>query len=402
MAIVPLPTRFSGFFTTVFDRFSHTTAGTDTDLTWADLCKHLMESHSEAEDQRIAKSILQKYHAAPQGDALAFFDLLLNDYDLTPKTAADAAAAYRAQSTQANYNTLIKATQPPRLDIFRKIANVHNGAQCLVKMRQDIRAQRKAHPDLARLDTDLLGLLSDWFNRGFLVLEPISWKTPAHILEKIIAYEAVHEIQDWDDLRRRLHPHDRRCYAFFHPRMPDDPIIFVEVALTADTPNSVDALLDATRTHTPMNQVTTACFYSISNCHAGLAGISFGNALIKQVASVIAAELPMVENFVTLSPVPLLSKHAGNGAAQTVAQYLVQGKRPDALPIDPVARFHLGNGAQLYAIHENANTSPRGARESYGTMVNYRYDLAKVDTRAEAFATAHIIAHSKPVAALLS
>jgi malonyl-CoA decarboxylase len=282
-------------------------------------------------------------------------------------------------------------------------------------MRADLLRLGRDDPALQALDWDFRHLFASWFNRGFLVLRPISWESPAHILEKIIAYEAVHAIQSWDDLRRRLHPEDRRCFAFFHPAMPDEPLIFVEVALTRGVPGSVQALLAEDREELPQNKADTAVFYSISNCQAGLASISFGNSLIKQVARDLGASLPQIKTFVTLSPIPGLVDWLRETGAdfdlsdaeamrKRAADYLLNARRPDGLPRDPVARFHLGNGAIVHRIHARADTSPKGREQSGGAMVNYLYDLARLSENHESFvarkpvpATAEVraLAHAK-------
>jgi len=246
------------------------------------------------------------------------------------------------------------------------------------------------------LDVEFQHLFNSWFNRGFLVLRPITWETPAHVLEKIIAYEAVHAIDSWDDLRSRLQPEDRRCFAFFHLAMPDEPLIFVEVALTDATPDSIQSVLSADREELLAENANTACFYSISNCQRGLRSISFGNFLIKQVAADLATELPNLEQFVTLSPIPGLVRwlSEGNGALDSAepesqqaiaAHYLISAKRDDETPYDPVARFHLGNGAEVHAVHANADLSEKGLKQSLGIMVNYRYVLSNVSTNHERY-----------------
>ena len=247
-----------------------------------------------------------------------------------------------------------------------------------------------------------------WFNPGFLVLQPIDWSTPANILEKIIAYEAVHEITSWDALRARLAPEDRRCFAFFHPRMPEEPLIFVEVALTDHTPASIEDVLQIERQALSPDDASTAVFYSISNCQAGLAGISFGNFLIKRVAQELRLEHPALTTFVTLSPVPGLMRWLGREAPDLAEQfaaddwpadadslepaftaaalrYFTRSDRPDGWPNDPVARFHLGNGAILEQINYGADKSPKGLAQSGGLMVNYQYDLDVVEANHEAF-----------------
>ena len=242
-------------------------------------------------------------------------------------------------------------------------------------------------------------------------MRPINWQSPANILEKIIAYEAVHAIDSWDDLRRRLQPADRRCFAFFHPAMPDEPLIFVEVALTKGIPGSIQGLLAEDRTPMTADEADTAVFYSISNCQAGLASISFGNSLIKQVAADLAGELGGLKTFVTLSPIPGLKGWLTKEGAQwdpdtpdtvkaDAAHYLLNAKGRGGLPFDPVARFHLGNGAIIHAVHADADTSDKGRAQSGGAMVNYLYDLKKVAQNHESFATTHKVAATAEVRAL--
>jgi malonyl-CoA decarboxylase len=285
-------------------------------------------------------------------------------------------------------------------------------------MRVDLLKRLKEHPDLARTNMDFVHLLRSWFNRGFLVLQQISWDTPARILDKIVAYEAVHQINDLDDLRRRLYPPDRRCFAFFHPSMPDEPLIFVEVALTDAVPGSIDGVLSENRTPLEADQAKVAVFYSISNCQKGLTGISFGNLLIKQVVAELSSECPLIESYVTLSPIPGLNRwlktQIDDPIASAVlndqadpedvramaARYLLNSKRSDGLPLDPVAKFHLGNGAEIYDIHSNADTSANGKATSSGAMVNYLYDLTQTERNHEDFALASTVASSKSVRAL--
>jgi malonyl-CoA decarboxylase len=290
-------------------------------------------------------------------------------------------------------------------------------------MRKDLLDVLDRRPDLGVVDRDLNHLFSSWFNRGFLVVRRIDWTTPAHILEKIIRYEAVHEISDWDDLRRRLEPADRRCFAFFHPALADDPLIFVEVALTREIPAAITPLLAPERKTLPVGQATTAVFYSISNCQEGLRGISFGNFLIKQVAEELKRELPNLDTFVTLSPAPDFSAWLGQertvdhpagltrddrqalrvldgvGWADDPAKveavrkplvsaaafYYLRAKTARGRPLDPVARFHLGNGARLERLNHLGDVSPKGLRQAHGLMVNYRYDLDAIEKNHEAF-----------------
>jgi malonyl-CoA decarboxylase len=285
-------------------------------------------------------------------------------------------------------------------------------------------------------------LLTSWFNRGFLVLRRIDWQTPAAILEKIIEYEAVHEIRGWDDLRRRLDPKDRRCFAFFHPSLVDEPLIFVEVALMREIPDTISAVLDAHRDDDDVPP-TTAVFYSISNCQEGLKGISFGNFLLKQVVEDLVRDSQSLKTFVTLSPAPSFARWLDrvlavegdgglssddrnvlaklhdprwvddvlrdNGDAEEIrpillslaAQYFLVAKSADERPVDPVARFHLGNGARLERLNWLADTSERGLREAHGLMVNYRYELSEIERNHEAYAQDGTVAASRSVKSLL-
>jgi malonyl-CoA decarboxylase len=292
----------------------------------------------------------------------------------------------------------------------------------IVAMRVDLLRLLNDHPNLARTDHDFVDMLKSWFNRGFLVLRTIDWDTPARILDKIIEYEAVHEISDLDDLRKRLYPQDRHCFAFFHPSMPDEPLIFVEVALTERIPSSITELLTERRATLEAENVKTAVFYSISNCQKGLTGISFGNLLIKQVVAELSQQFPQISDFVTLSPIPGLNEWLSNQTGNTelskialeilenrakpedlraiAASYLLNAKRKDGSPIDPVARFHLTNGAKVHNIHANADLSPNGIAQSSGVMVNYRYELSEVEKNHENFAYQSIVAADKPARAL--
>ena len=275
-------------------------------------------------------------------------------------------------------------------------------------MRQDLLKRIPDHQEFARLDVDFRHLFLSWFNRGFVVLKAIDWNTPANILEKIIAYEAVHEISNWDDLRGRLQPDDRRCFAFFHPAMADEPLVFVEVALTSAPPAAINEILEPDSAENKKTK-NTATFYSISNCQKGLQGISFGNLLIKQVASQLLQEEPGLQNFVTLSPVPgfrkwLDKEEIGEPIEEKIANYaahyLIAIKRGDGQPADPVARFHLANGAVLDRININANATQKGLEESHGVMVNYRYDLNAADANHEKYFHSHEVNASKTVKAL--
>ncbi|MEL6990963.1 MAG: malonyl-CoA decarboxylase, partial [Pseudomonadota bacterium] len=327
------------------------------------------------------------------------------EMNFTPADVRAALSAYEADPSKATYRAFMSVSEPPRQEFFRRLNRVPGATERLVSMRADLLEMVRDAPELAALDLDLMHLFASWFNRGFLVLRPVSWESPAYVLEKIIAYEAVHTIESWEDLRRRVEPPDRRCFAFFHPAMPDEPLIFVEVALTKGVPGSVQDLLKEERETLTEEDADTAVFYSISNCQAGLASISFGNSLIKQVAADLSLELPGLKTFVTLSPIPGLAAWAGEVEEDTdlrmlAAHYLVSAKREDGLPLDPVARFHLGNGAQVHNVHAGADLSDRGVAQSFGTMVNYLYDLRRVSQNHERFATSRKIAMSSEIRAL--
>jgi len=298
-----------------------------------------------------------------------------------------------------------------------------NATSLLVKMRGTLLSLLPEHPDLKSVEADLKHQFVSWFNRGFLELKVIDWNSPASVLEKIIEYESVHAIQGWDDLRSRLRD-NRMCFAFFHPAMPDDPLVFVEVALTNGVPSAIAPLID--KTSEPVNEraIDTVVFYSISNCHPGLAGVSFGNFLIKQVVEEVGKRYPNTKRYVTLSPVPgfcrwltaqkahadldelrALAKDEGRDTTDPLweslvrlcAQYL-SSTRDNNLAIDPVARFHLGNGASLHAIHWAADVSEKGLNQSIGIMVNYLYDLSSIEENHDAYFDQGEIAMSRTVA----
>ena len=252
----------------------------------------------------MAREVLDGYHELDPGARLAFFQALARHYGPDRARLAQAIEAWRAEPSDDDASDLHFASEPRRQELFRRLNRTPGGTGELVRMRADLLGAMKGNGDLDALDRDIVHLLSSWFNRGFLVLRRIDWSTPANILEQIIRYEAVHEIRDWNDLRRRIDPADRRCYAFFHPAMPDAPLIFVEVALTETIPGAIAPLLAEQRELTPVERARTAVFYSISNTQRGLGGISFGSFLIKQVAEELRRELPKLDTFVTLSPVP--------------------------------------------------------------------------------------------------
>src|SRR6056297_1911917 len=363
-----------------------------------ELADELVGSTGETSGASMAAEILTGFAMMKDEEKLGFFEHLAGAMNIDPEAVRNALDAYEEEPSKASYRSYMAASEPRRQELIRRLNGVPGATRALVGMRADLLRLGRGRPELEALDLDFRHLFASWFNRGFLVLRPINWESPAHILEKIIAYEAVHAIDSWDDLRRRLQPKDRRCFAFFHPSMPDEPLIFVEVALTKGIPGSVQALLAEDRDALPAEEADTAVFYSISNCQAGLASISFGNSLIKQVASDLAAELSGLTTFVTLSPIPSLTRWLDEAKMTwdmtdaedmraLAAHYLLNAKSRNGLPFDPVARFHLGNGAIVHAVHADADTSEKGRAQSGGTMVNYLYDLPRVAQNHENFVT---------------
>ena len=412
-------------------------AGRESDI--AELAAALSSNRGEASGVAIASELLARYRSLKLDGRLAFLKFLSRTMQPDPAEVARAARAYLSGPETVTLRALQRAVESPRLEFFRRL-NLAPGATAeIVSMRRDLIATGDA--SLAPLDGDLRHLLSSWFNRGFLVLRRIDWQTPAAILEKIIAYEAVHEIEGWDDLRRRLDPADRSCFAFFHPSLIDEPLIFVEVALMDDTPESIGAVLrEAPKNGEVGRKPTTAVFYSISNCQEGLRGISFGHFLIKQVVEDLLKERPTLKTFVTLSPAPnfaawldamlngadasrlvtpeerqrlavlgdqdwVASEQVASGLEPALlrlaAQYFLAEKAGDGRPVDPVARFHLGNGARIERINWLGDPSPKGLREAHGLMVNYRYEIKDIERNHEAYANEGMVAASRQVQRLL-
>ncbi len=385
----------------------------------ASLCQMMMDSDGDFSSLIIAEQILATYACLTPAGKLEFFQLLGTQYDLDPQAVINLAHDYAKKPTSDTFQALTQAAEPDRQELFRRLNLMSGGTRHLVRMREDLLDLLHQNPQLACLDVDFRHLFTSWFNRGFLVLKPVNWTSPAHILEKIIAYEAVHAIQNWDELRRRLEPVDRYCYAFFHPVMEDEPLVFVEVALTSSMPARIDEILDQDRMPLPPQEATHAVFYSISNCHRGLGGVSFGNFLIKQVATSLKVRFPALKSFVTLSPVPgfrtwlekqtdttdLLSRKAHPHLSQSLqplaARYLLTAKRPNGKPLDPVARFHLKNGARLERLNVAADGSPKAMEQSMGLMVNYLYDLNRVEENHENYMKSQKVICSTQVRRLL-
>ncbi|RCW22661.1 malonyl-CoA decarboxylase [Ciceribacter lividus] len=393
--------------------------------TTEELCETLLSSRGEASGMALAKNILDRWQGFDQQRRRDFMFALLSRFGPNIERLERAIAAYRTDPSPKALLELSEAAEPRRQELIRRLNLAPNGTATLVGMREVLLALKGDNPDLEAVDADFAHLFGSWFNRGFLVLRPISWSTPADILEKIIRYEAVHHIGGWDELRRRLAPEDRRCFAFFHPQLVDDPLIFVEVALTREMPSTISDLLREDRATIRAADATTAVFYSISNCQEGLRGISFGNFLIKQVVEDLRRELPRLDTFATLSPVPgfadWLSREraaevsdaltpadraglavldepdwadrpeaaasAQSAMTAAAAWYFLRARNRSGKPLDPVARFHLGNGARLERINFLADRSERAMRQAHGLMVNYLYKLEDIETNHEAFAS---------------
>jgi len=382
-------------------RWTSSKSADDRSLT--SMCLSLLDAEGEVSGLALAQAILDRYAALNSEERLEFFLFLNDGLEVDMGALSRAIENYGRTGSVSDYAKISSSSESPRLELLRRLNQPPGATQALVNMRQDLLSALKNDPELSRSDIDFQQLLKSWFNRGFLVLQQISWESPASILEKIVAYEAVHAIDDWDDLRRRLYPQDRRCFAYFHPSMPDEPLIFVEVALTKSIPSSIQQVLSDEREHRDAHDTKVAVFYSISNCQKGLKGVSFGNLLIKQVVAELQQELPELETFVTLSPIPKFNSWLeqqqdmdgvdeilnGMSDEETVkaaaAKYLLNAKTKQGAPYDPVARFHLGNGAQIYAVHGAADLSPNGLRQSGGAMVNYQYDLKLIEQNHEKF-----------------
>lgn len=401
------------------------------------LCRDLLSQRGEASGIALARELVERYRAMARAEKLSFFDLLLKQLSPQRQEVMRAAAAYLESQNADTLLGLTRAVEPPRQELIRRINMAPDGTAAIVAMREDLLRLLPDHPELRPVEADYRHLLESWFNRGFLVLERIDWGTPAATLEKLFEYEAVHEIRGWEDMRRRL-ARDRRCFAFFHPALSDDPLIFVEVALLDEMASSIRPLLDCSIPPKPAAEATTAIFYSISLCQDGLRGISLGTFLVKQVVADLIREEPQLKTFATLSPIPAfvpwlrrLPDGKGYGPLSAVerarlkaldtpgwpdnreligaledpllrlcAHFLLKEKK-EGEPLDPVARFHLGNGARIERINWLADTSAKGLEESAGLMVNYSYRLREIEKNHEAYTNLGKIAASATVTALL-
>ena len=400
-----------------------------------ELCEELLSGRGEATGVALAREILLRYAELTTGPRIAFFEALATKFGADRERIGAAVATWEANPSEEAAAELHAAAEPRRQELFRRLNLAPGGTTALVAMREQLMDALARRDDLAAVDGDFVHLFSSWFNRGFLVLRRIDWSTPAIVLEKLIRYEAVHEIRDWADLRRRIDPPDRRCFAFFHPALVDEPLIFVEVALSERIPDAIAPILADGREVLTPDRATTATFYSISNCQRGLTGVTFGSFLIKQVVEEISRELPRLSTFVTLSPVPgfaawLARERATEHSAalnpedraklvlldrpdwwqepeaaeelreavlRAAAAYFLGARTPRGMPLDPVARFHLGNGARLEQIDWLADSSPKGLRQSHGLMVNYLYDLEEIEHYHEAYAESRTVVASSAI-----
>ena len=402
-------------------------------------CRRLLSVRGEANGPLLAQAIVQRIESLDETQRARFFDRLASDFSPDPEAVLQAAQAYAAEPDATRLVRLTRLAEPPRQELFRRLNGAPGGTAALVRLRRALLEKLPRQPQWLAVEADLLHLLSSWFNPGFLEMRKVDWNSPAQLLEQIIRHEAVHEIDGWDDLRRRLQP-DRRCFAFFHPQLQGEPLIFVEVALLPEMAGAIAPLIDKRSPPLAPEKFKVAVFYSISNCQPGLRNVSLGNFLIKRVAEHLKRELPQLRTFCTLSPIPGLMAwlqrveanalgdaaqalvllrercggdlavlaHAARGPAldgpahralwRLAAHYLVH---VSPLPHgDPVARFHLDNGARLERLNARANDSAKGLKQAAGLMVNYLYDLDKIEKHHDHFAHGKV-AHSRAVSALL-
>jgi malonyl-CoA decarboxylase len=403
-------------------------------------CQKLLKGRGEASGAAIAAIILEGYGALNQADRRAFLATLAVRFGPDLAALATYARTFVDNPTLEGAAELVDRAEPQRQELIRRLNHAPGGTLALVRLREDLLDAMRDDARLKPFDRDFLHLFASWFNRGFLTLRRIDWTTPANILEKIIRYEAVHAIDGWADLRRRLEPPDRRLYAFFHPALGDEPLIFVEVALTMGIPEAIQPLLAHEREPLSPASTTTAVFYSISNAQRGLAGVSFGNFLIKQVAEELRREWPKLLTFVTLSPAPgfgsWLKRERAKEASPMIdratasalalsdlpgwetqasardavakaivplaAHYYLEARDGQRRALDPVGRFHLGNGARLERLNPVADLSAKGLSQSLGLMVNYLYDLEQIEQNHEAYANRGEIAAAPAIKKLVA
>ncbi len=401
-------------------------------------CEELLNKEGEATGLALAAEILTRYSQLSEDEKISFFENLQNVFGVNETILNKSIQDWQANKTIANARALHFACEPRSQNLCRRLNQASNATLNLVQMRSDLLRFIRQKPELKSLDKDFEHLFSSWFNRGFIELERIDWNTPAAILEKIIAYEAVHQIKDWDDLQQRVAASDRRLYGYFHPALGTEPLIFVEVALMKEVPGAIQPILEKERNTIKAEDATTAVFYSISNCQSGLKGISFGNFLIKQVVETLRKECESLKTFITLSPVPGFRKWAtqqpqnpdtilnendlnligklltaehdnsvtevatdNTGLKKLLTKYLVQARSPIGGAADPVSRFHLGNGARLENVHLLGDVSKNGLNNAWGCMVNYQYHVDKIETNHEAYVNQDRIIASSAVTNIL-
>ena len=400
-------------------------------------CRRLLSARGEANSAAHAATALQQYQLLSEPLELRFFEHLDQDFGLDPAKVLEAAQQYAATPTAQTLKNLTSVAEPPRQELLRRLNRAPGGTALIVQMRRQLLRMLPLHPQLAAVEADFFHLLSSWFNPGFLEMQQVDWNSPAQLLEKIIQHEAVHAIDGWDDLRRRLQP-DRRCFAFFHPQLPAEPLIFVEIALVSQMPAAIAPLIEKAAQPVESKQFKVATFYSISNCQPGLRGVSLGNFLIKRVAERLNAEFPSMRTFCTLSPIPGFVRWLDEVNVEAAELKPLQAKLQAALnklsrenkytdPLaasrserdallalasiylvhvsptpagDPVAKFHLGNGARLRRINWAGDLSKNGLRQSFGMMVNYLYELRKVEEYHERFLDGEVV-HASAVARLV-
>ena len=391
----------------------------------------LLSNRSEVSGARIAAEILEAYQALDRDSRVRFFDSLARAFSPDPVEVGEAGDAYRNEPSPETLAQLLRVVEPRRQELFRRLNMAPGGTRVLVEMRAEILEKLHERALWKPIEADLAHLLTSWFNRGFLLLRRIDWQTSANILEKLIRYEAVHEIQGWKDLQRRLEA-DRRCYAFFHPVLPDEPIIFIEVALTRGLSSKVQPLLDPSAPVLNPETADCAIFYSITNCQTGLRGVPLGSFLIKQVVEDLSRDLPRLKTFATLSPIPGFRKWLNDNRENLTASdeglrevlahiddtdwsqdqerceavrqrlvplcahYLLSAKQAKE-PYDSVARFHLRNGARLERINWLSDTSPTGMNRSAGLMTNYVYRLGDIERNHELYSREYKIRASYEV-----
>ena len=399
-------------------------------------CRRLLSARGEANSAVHAATALQQYQLLSEPLQLRVFEHLDQDFGLDPAKVLEAAQQYAAAPTVQTLKNLTSVAEPPRQELLRRLNRAPGGTALIVQMRRQLLRVLPFHPQLAAVEADFFHLLSSWFNPGFLEMQQVDWNSPAQLLEKIIQHEAVHAIDGWDDLRRRLHP-DRRCFAFFHPQLPAEPLIFVEIALVPEMPAAIAPLIEKAAQPVEPKHFKVATFYSISNCQPGLRGVSLGNFLIKRVAERLHAEFPSIRTFCTLSPIPGFVRWLDEvnveaaelkplqAKLQAALNKLSREKHADPLAVsrnerdallalasiylilvsptaagDPVAKFHLGNGARLQRINWAGDLSKNGLRQSFGMMVNYLYDLAEIEEYHQRFLEGNVV-HAKTVARLV-